>query len=156
MSDKIIKSDAEWREQLSADEYHVARERGTERAFTGRYWDHHADGVYTCVGCGAPLFDAETASEAARARDAAARFRNLELAGRQGRFSYVFADRAMEEGIAAARRILGLDDGASEDDIRAAYHRLIALVHPDRGGSGFLAAQVNRARDVLLRRARRS
>ncbi len=55
-----------------------------------------------------------------------------------------------------ARRILGLDDGASEEDIRAAYHRLIALVHPDRGGSGFLAAQVNRARDVLLRRARRS
>ncbi|MFO1154289.1 MAG: hypothetical protein U1E42_11605 [Rhodospirillales bacterium] len=49
-----------------------------------------------------------------------------------------------------ARRILGLDAGASEDDIRAAYHRLIALVHPDRGGSGFLAAQVNRARDILL------
>jgi hypothetical protein len=54
-----------------------------------------------------------------------------------------------------ARRILGLDAGASEDDIRAAYHRLIALVHPDRGGSGFLAAQVNRARDILLGRARR-
>ncbi len=54
-----------------------------------------------------------------------------------------------------ARRILGLEAGANEDDIRAAYHRLIAIVHPDRGGSGFLAAQVNRARDILLGRARR-
>jgi len=63
MSDKIIKSDAEWREQLSPDEYRVARERGTERAFTGRYWDHHADGTYTCIGCGAPLFDAATKFE---------------------------------------------------------------------------------------------
>lgn len=51
-----------------------------------------------------------------------------------------------------ARRILGVDAGASEDDIRIAYHRLIALVHPDRGGSAFLAAQVNRARDMLLGR----
>jgi peptide-methionine (R)-S-oxide reductase len=63
MADKIQKTDAEWREQLSPDEYRVARERGTEPAFTGRYWDHHADGTYTCIGCGEPLFDAETKFE---------------------------------------------------------------------------------------------
>src|SRR5262245_14151753 len=56
MSDKVVKSDAEWRAQLSPEEYHVAREKGTERAFTGRYVNHHEDGTYTCVGCGAPLF----------------------------------------------------------------------------------------------------
>ena len=60
MSEKISKSDAEWRAQLTADQYRVTRERGTERAFTGQYWDHHEDGTYTCVACGAPLFDAAT------------------------------------------------------------------------------------------------
>ena len=55
MSEKISKSDAEWRAQLTADQYRVARERGTERAFTRKYWDHHEDGTYTCVACGALL-----------------------------------------------------------------------------------------------------
>jgi peptide-methionine (R)-S-oxide reductase len=63
MSDKVVKTDAEWRAQLSPEEYHVAREKGTERAFTGRYVNHHEDGTYTCVGCGAPLFDAATKFE---------------------------------------------------------------------------------------------
>ncbi|MEX2207151.1 MAG: FAD-dependent oxidoreductase [Myxococcota bacterium] len=58
-----------------------------------------------------PLFDRATAAELTRARASASRFTNLALAGRQGRFSYVFADRAMEEGIAAARRILGVSEG---------------------------------------------
>jgi curved DNA-binding protein CbpA len=49
-------------------------------------------------------------------------------------------------------RVLGLEAGASEAEIKAAYHRLISSLHPDRGGSDYLAAQVNRARDVLLRR----
>jgi curved DNA-binding protein CbpA len=49
-----------------------------------------------------------------------------------------------------AYRVLGLKPGASEAAIKEAYHRLIASVHPDRGGSSFLAAQVNRAKDVLL------
>ena len=60
MVEKIRKSEAEWREQLTGDEYRVAREHGTERAFTGRYWDHHDDGTYRCVACGAPLFDSTT------------------------------------------------------------------------------------------------
>ena len=60
---KVKKSDAEWRKQLSAEEYHVAREKGTERAFTGRYWDNHAEGTYVCVGCGEPLFSSATKFE---------------------------------------------------------------------------------------------
>jgi peptide-methionine (R)-S-oxide reductase len=60
MTDKIRKTESEWREQLTSEEFHVAREKGTERAFTGRYWDNHDDGVYRCVACGEPLFDAAT------------------------------------------------------------------------------------------------
>lgn len=55
--EKITRSESEWREQLSADEYRVTREQGTERAFTGRYWDNKAKGTYHCVCCNLPLFD---------------------------------------------------------------------------------------------------
>ena len=51
--------DAEWREKLTEEQYQVARGKGTERAFTGRYWDHKATGFYTCVCCGARLFSSE-------------------------------------------------------------------------------------------------
>ena len=60
MSDKIVKSEQAWREQLTPEEYHVAREHGTERAFTGRYWDTKTKGTYACVCCGQPLFDSTT------------------------------------------------------------------------------------------------
>ena len=60
MSDKVKKSEAEWRKQLTAEQFHVAREKGTERAFTGAYWDNHKDGVYRCIGCGEPLFSSDT------------------------------------------------------------------------------------------------
>jgi peptide-methionine (R)-S-oxide reductase len=53
---KIEKTDAEWRTQLSPTEYRVTREKGTEPAFTGKYWDCHEAGTYHCVCCGAPLF----------------------------------------------------------------------------------------------------
>ncbi len=58
--EKVQKSDREWREQLSDEEYEVTRQAGTERAFTGRYWDEHADGTYRCVCCGQELFDSDT------------------------------------------------------------------------------------------------
>jgi peptide-methionine (R)-S-oxide reductase len=61
--DKIAKSDAEWRAQLTPEQFKVARQHGTERAFSGAYWDHHDDGVYTCVCCGAPVFDSRTKFE---------------------------------------------------------------------------------------------
>ena len=56
----IEKTDAEWREQLTPEQYHVTRKAGTERAFSGKYWDCHDDGIYACVCCGTELFDAET------------------------------------------------------------------------------------------------
>jgi peptide-methionine (R)-S-oxide reductase len=60
MADKIEKSDAEWAGTLTAEQFRIARQKGTERAFTGKYWDEHAAGVYKCVCCGEPLFDANT------------------------------------------------------------------------------------------------
>jgi len=60
MVDKVTKPDAEWRAQLTAEQFKVARKKGTERAFSGQYWDNHAAGVYRCVCCGTPLFGAET------------------------------------------------------------------------------------------------
>ena len=57
MADEKIKlSEAQWRERLTPEQYRIIREAGTERAFTGRYHDHHAAGTYRCAGCGAPLF----------------------------------------------------------------------------------------------------
>ncbi len=57
---KIIKTDDEWKSQLSEEEYYVLREAGTERAFTGGYWDNKKEGKYVCRACGADLFDSAT------------------------------------------------------------------------------------------------
>lgn len=58
--DKIIHTEEEWRQRLTPGQYAVAREGGTERAFTGEYWDNKKPGVYVCVGCGAELFSSDT------------------------------------------------------------------------------------------------
>lgn len=59
MSDKIKKSDDEWREQLSPEQFEVTRRHGTERAFTGQYHDCKDKGLYTCICCGQPLFNSD-------------------------------------------------------------------------------------------------
>jgi peptide-methionine (R)-S-oxide reductase len=63
MADDPNQRDAEWRERLTPEQYAVARKGGTERAFSGAFWDHHEDGVYKCVCCDAPLFDSSTKFE---------------------------------------------------------------------------------------------
>jgi len=60
MADKVIKSDAEWKRELTPEQYRVMRKHGTERAFTGQYHDCKDDGVYRCAGCGNPLFSSDT------------------------------------------------------------------------------------------------
>ncbi|MFP5224626.1 MAG: peptide-methionine (R)-S-oxide reductase MsrB [Actinomycetota bacterium] len=60
MNEKVQKSEQEWREQLGDHAYQVLREKGTERAFTGEYWDLDRPGTYSCKGCGTVLFNAET------------------------------------------------------------------------------------------------
>ena len=60
MVDKIQKTDSEWREQLTDEAYQVCRKKGTERAFTGDYWNNHDAGLYKCACCGEPLFSSAT------------------------------------------------------------------------------------------------
>ena len=58
MAEKVVKSDAEWRQQLTREQYHVTRQKGTERPFTGAYHAAKEPGTYICVCCGQPLFEA--------------------------------------------------------------------------------------------------
>lgn len=59
----VEKSDSEWRQELTPQQYRVLREKGTEPPFTGKYWNEHAGGIYRCAACGHPLFDASTKFE---------------------------------------------------------------------------------------------
>jgi len=60
MSEKVIKTDQEWKQQLSPEQYQVTRQCGTERAFTGKYWNTKENGTYNCICCGEPLFSSDT------------------------------------------------------------------------------------------------
>lgn len=57
---KVVKTDAEWRQLLTPEQFHITREHGTERAFSGPHWDEKRDGLYSCVACGAALFSSRT------------------------------------------------------------------------------------------------
>ncbi len=59
MKAKLIKSDTDWKQQLTPEQYEVARKKGTERAFTGKYWNNHEPGMYVCVCCGTELFSSD-------------------------------------------------------------------------------------------------
>jgi peptide-methionine (R)-S-oxide reductase len=63
MTERIHKTDAEWKAQLTPEQFKVARKKGTERAYSGEYWDNHAQGMYRCVCCGMPLFKSDTKFE---------------------------------------------------------------------------------------------
>ncbi len=63
MSEKVVRTEQEWRKILSPEQFAVTRKKGTERAFTGKYWNNHAEGVYRCVCCGNDLFRSETKFE---------------------------------------------------------------------------------------------
>lgn len=59
----VTKSEGEWKKSLTANQFHVLRKKGTERAFSGTYWNHHDKGTYVCAGCGQPLFSSSTKFE---------------------------------------------------------------------------------------------
>ena len=60
MVEKVVKTEAQWREELTPTSFEVTRKKGTERAFTGQYWDHHEPGIYRCICCGTALFASDT------------------------------------------------------------------------------------------------
>ena len=63
MVEKVTKSDAEWKSALTPEQFRVTRKKGTERAFTGQYWNNHGEGTYRCVCCGTPLFASDAKFE---------------------------------------------------------------------------------------------
>lgn len=63
MTEKVVKTKEEWRKVLTPEQFHVLREKGTEKAFSNRYWDNHQHGIYRCAGCGLDLFSSEAKFE---------------------------------------------------------------------------------------------
>src|ERR671937_103095 len=80
--EKVQKSEAEWRAELTPEQYEVLRKKGTERAFTGAYWDTKDEGVYRCAGCGQELFSSDTKFDSGAPASRSARGRATEPSGR--------------------------------------------------------------------------
>ena len=64
MTNKVVKTEQEWKEQLTQEQYRVTRQKGTERPYTGEYWNHKELGIYSCIGCGTDLFLSDTKFDA--------------------------------------------------------------------------------------------
>ena len=132
--DKIKRTDAEWRETLSPEQYHVLREAGTERAFTGKYNSHKGDGIYRCAACGEPLFDSEHKYDSGSGwpsftapvdEDAVETHRDVTLgmvrtevrcARCEGHLGHVFPDGPGPEGLRFCMNSASLDFDSREKD----------------------------------------
>jgi peptide-methionine (R)-S-oxide reductase len=133
MAEKITKTDQEWRDQLSPEQFHVTREAGTERAFTGVYHDCHSKGIYNCVCCNQPLFTADTKFESGTgwpsfyapiAKDAVAEHEDNSLFSRRtevvcarcdAHLGHVFPDGPNPTGLRYCMNSASLDLKAEED-----------------------------------------
>jgi len=120
---KIVKSEAEWRRQLTDEQFRVARKHGTERAFTGAYWDHHAEGIYCCVCCGAPLFSSANKFDSGTGWPSY--WAPIDPAAVETQEDYTFFMRRTEVHCARCDAHLGhvFDDGPAPPRVRPATRR---------------------------------